>query len=218
MKPIVIAGPTAAGKTTHARLLAEQLTVPYFSASTVLRSLAKERHGWAEVWGGRWSPDLDRLRNEVDVDAEVDARMLSLLRDSPSGVFDAAILPWGEGVSEEAVCVWIESDLPSRTRKCYVSHLDNARVDIIEAKKVVLQKDKFTSDVLRRRYDAEYACDDRFHVVVDNSAFIHEATVASAVHGVALFSTILRRVVDFVSGASDELPRCGEVLRARHVA
>jgi cytidylate kinase len=198
---IVISGLTAAGKTTHAKLLAEELGLPFYSASDLLRSLASERYEVCGDWGDRWSPRFDELRSNSNLDDEIDLRMLQLYQQSSSGVFDSCFLPW-LSIERDGVNIWIESDLPSRVRKCFVSHLDNSRIDLEEASRIVTDKDAFTIAALERSVNAKYEPDDRFDLVVSNTDLMPQATVSSAVRGVAIFAPVLYECIGYLTGRS----------------
>lgn len=196
-KVIVIAGFTAAGKTTHGRLLAESFGLPYYSASAVLRRFAREVHDVPDSWGERWHPGVDMVRADPSLDKQVDEFMLELLSDAESGVFDACFLPWVYDRSD-VVKMWIQSDFDSRVRKCYVSHLDNSRISLQDAAVVVREKDSITRKVLQDSLGMAYEADERFDLVVSNSDLIPAATVAAAVHGVGIFSQLVQRCVEYL--------------------
>jgi len=211
---IIVSGLTAAGKTTHAKALAELLDVPFFSASALLRQLAINDPDMVAEWGDRWNPHVDSVRNVVDIDTEVDRQMTALVAAAPCGVFDAALLPWLS--SDEAIInLWIESDEPSRIRKCYVSHLDNAGLSLDDARKVVQEKDAFTGRVLAGRHGAVLTADDRFDIVATNSDLIPDASVAAAAIGSAIFSPVILASVLYLIGHSIVEPTDTRLLRIR---
>lgn len=199
IEKIVISGLTAAGKTTHAKLLAERLGLPYYSASDLLRSIAAEQFDVRGDWGNRWSPRMDELRATSALDDEIDARMVEIYNQSLNGVFDSCFLPW-LCEDRQGVNIWFESDMRSRVRKCYVSHLDNSRIDIEQAQRVVRDKDAFTESALERSVGAKYEPDDRFDLVLTNTALMPEATVFSSVRGVAIFAEVVNNCVNYFTG------------------
>jgi cytidylate kinase len=180
---ILISGLTAAGKTTHARRLAQVLDLPYFSASQIL----------AEILGdnGPWSPRVDLLRADHDVDREVDRRILQTFDIQPEGVFDAWALPWL--TSSSALRVWLESDLPSRVRKAFVTELRRGNhPEYPEIEQLVLKKDDFS----RRRFQHTHRFDiyvDRtvFDLVIDNSSYIPRASIEASDRGIKAFELVL---------------------------
>lgn len=213
-KVVVISGLTAAGKTTHGKLLAEAMGMPYFSASDALRALVSKEHGVSDAWGERWHPGVDTVRNDGDVDRQVDRMMLEVVQRSDHGLFDACFLPWLYDGSD-VINIWLESDLESRIRKCYVSHLDNARISIGEARDVVERKDQVTRKALLRTQNSVYRPDGRFDAVLCNSDLMQSATVASAVRGVAVFSKLLEECVYYLLGMNAGRPNHERILFLR---
>jgi cytidylate kinase len=99
---ILISGFTAAGKTTHARLLAEDLGWAYLGLSGVRRELP----GYGEATeppGAEWEPAMDRPMTQ----------RLATMRGP--AVVDAWLQPWLSGRAD-AVRVWLDSDEQSRLR------------------------------------------------------------------------------------------------------
>jgi cytidylate kinase len=187
---VILSGLTAAGKTTHARLLAEELDCPCFSAGQLLAELhSSELRGWV--------PEVDRHRaGDTSLDLRLDALALETLIGHDDCVMDAWALPWfATGV--DAVRVWIESDLHSRILKATVSELREGRVSSYDRRRaVVTDKDDFS----RQRFAAIHQFDlftDRapFDVVVDNSHFIQTPTIAASDAGIERFQPVLRDAI-----------------------
>jgi len=211
---IVISGLTAAGKSTHGRLLAEHFDLPYFSATDVLARLVAGRSG--EPPPSRWEPALDDARGEdVSIDDELDEILLRTFRNLP-GVFDACLLPW-VGPEEPTVRVWIESDLTSRLRKCVVSHWDEG-VGPEEVQARVARKDAFTIGRLRDAHDEEYGPDDRFDVIASNTSLIPVARPAAAEAGIRAFHPVLAAAVGFSAAVDAQAPSSPWLLRLRRAA
>jgi cytidylate kinase len=185
---ITVSGLTAAGKTTHARRLADELGLPYFSASQIVSRLSGQP--------GPWSPRIDTVRAERDIDAEVDRHITHLFETAPAGVFDAWALPWL--TAAPAIRVWIESDQPSRVRKAYVSELRRGRVPDEQAvQELVNTKDRFSQQQFKIRHKFDLFIDhDVFDIVIDNSAYIPVASIAASDHGIESFHPVfLERIV-----------------------
>jgi len=199
-RSIVFSGLSAAGKTTHAKLLAAELDLPYYSASSFLTKLASERAHKSVDWGdGRWSPQVDAVRAQSDIDDEVDRQLTTALRETDGAVFDGCFLPWLYEVPD-VINIWIESDEPSRIRKCVVSHRSGLNLANAECETVLREKDRFSRAYLlgkcRKRFSPTAG---RFDVVADNSDLIPQATVACSERGVRLFhSDLSEAVVDLL--------------------
>ena len=191
---IILSGLTAAGKTTHGRLLAETWDLPYYSMVRVMGDVLA--HDWPALPTGRWTPARDLVRRDHPaVDLLADERMVRLAETTPTGVFDAWALPWLYH-RDDAVRLWLDSDLPSRIRKYQVAQLpllpDEAAVrQLLEA------KDGFA----RARFAELYGFDlytDRtpFELVADNSSYLPVATADAARTGVAAFHRELLRLFE----------------------
>jgi cytidylate kinase len=208
---VVLSGRTAAGKSTHGRLLARDLEMPYVSATQILARLVAERTG--SRLEQRWQPSLDRARGaDSTIDDDLDAEMTGLFSGSSEGVFDACLLPW-VAPDVPAVRVWLESDFPSRLRKCVVSHWD-VQISWGDAQERVVGKDAFTSTRLAQSCGGVYEPDaDRFEVIVSNSDLIPEATPEAARAGIASLQPVLLGAVKFAAGMTLEQPKSEWILR-----
>lgn len=200
---VVISGYTAAGKTTHARLLAEAMGLEFLSAAELLL----ERLGFdltvqseSEIWF-RHNAVIDRRRRtEGAVDADLDEYLVDRATRDDGVMFDARFLPWLTGAP--MLRVWLDSDLPSRASKCRVS-VDAP--DIAECAVVIQEKD--TLDVRRfadrgRVFGPEPGL---FDIVLDNSAFITESTRACAARGVEAFHPYVMAAVEAALGDQGRL-------------
>jgi cytidylate kinase len=117
MTNIAFAGLTAAGKTTHAQRLATDLGYDYVSATDILFEILRvprDTHPWFNQ-----ADAISAARQDGAVDAELESRLVDLARTRDRAVFDSWALAWICPVP--VVRIGIESDLPSRTRKCLVS-------------------------------------------------------------------------------------------------
>jgi cytidylate kinase len=191
---IIISGLTAAGKTTHGRLLASTWDLPYYSMVRVMGDVLA--HDWPALPTSRWTPARDLVRRDnADVDLLADERMVRLAETTPIGVFDAWALPWLYD-RDDAVRLWLESDLPSRIRKYQVSQLPLCP-DEAAVRELLADKDGFA----RARFAELYGFDlytDRspFELVADNSSYLPVATADAARAGVAAFHRELLRLFE----------------------
>lgn len=179
---IFVSGLTAAGKTTHSRLLAETFGLRYFCMLDILSS----RLGASQT---RWTPRFDGRDPEVDLGA--DRLMVQLATTEAGGVFDAWALPWLYA-GQDAISVWIESSPESRLNKAKVSemlaHMTSTAADGVDLASLLEEKDHFS----RRRFYDLYGFDlytDRspFNLVLDNGPLMPSPSCDAAIRGVALF-------------------------------
>ena len=183
MPKVIVSGLTAAGKTTHSKLIADFLDVPYFSGSGLLSELAGIP--------GPWRPEVDLVRTEGALDRALDTLMISRLDTSQDGVFDAWTLPWL--TTSPVIKVWIQSDLPSRVRKAMVTELRRGELPVQEAVQgMVYEKDEFSRTLFNKLYDFDLFNDHWvFDLVIDNSSYISAATIEDSDKGIASFNEAL---------------------------
>jgi cytidylate kinase len=209
MTNIAFAGLTAAGKTTHARRLAADLGYDYVSATDILFKLLDMTPG-----EDPWFSQLDAItaaREGDAVDAELEARLVDLAQTRTRTVFDSWALAWICPVP--IVRIWIESDLPSRTRKCLVSLGAKPR-PLVECEEVLRVKDGHNRAMFRRRHHFDLFTDrDRYHAVLCNSHLILGATYQDAQRGIAAFAPVVHdAAVAIMTGDAEGLAG----LRAGH--
>jgi cytidylate kinase len=191
---ILISGFTAAGKTTHSRLLARSLGWEYFGMSELRRARLPPgllgRH--------EWLPSLDKLRAD---DPESDANLDSLVTVTVTAsarplVVDAWLQPWLCG-RPDALRIWLQSDLRSRLLKATVSRLrSGCRPPFAGLAEQVSMKDQFSVDMFERLYDIRFGYDAKlFDLSIDNSRYIQIASICASDRGIAEFQPELERVV-----------------------
>lgn len=192
---IAFAGLTAAGKTTHARLLARELGYTYVSATDILLNLLGVDTPGDRVWFSRLA-EINEARGDGSVDAELEQRLLQLNRARQATVFDTWALAWiGDG---PLVRLWLESDVESRARKCLVSQ-ENQCLGINECRKLIHEKDEFNYELFAQRHNFDLFTDrDRYDVVLSNSHLIPEATESAALAGIEAFAPIVHAAVTAV--------------------
>jgi cytidylate kinase len=197
MTNIAFAGLTAAGKTTHAQLLAADLGYSYVSATDILFDILQLPRG-----GNPWFTQLDAIsaaREGDAVDDELEARLEDLAQARDQTVFDSWALAWISPVPMARI--WIESDLPSRTRKCLVS-LGDAPRPLAECETVLRAKDDHNRAMFLRRHGFDLFRDRaRYHAVLCNSHLIPGATQRDAERGIEAFAPIVRDAALAVMGA-----------------
>lgn len=189
---IAFAGLTAAGKTTHALRLANELGYDYVSAADILLEILGVQESSDQIWFSRLD-EINTARAGDAVDIELERRFLELARTKHRIVFDTWALAWiGEN---PLVRVWIESDIPSRTRKCVVSQ-HSERLGEAECRQLIQHKDAYNRDIFRRRHKFDLFRDrGRYDAILCNSHLIPEASQAAANSGIELFAPVVNAVV-----------------------
>ena len=104
-------------------------------------------------------------------------------------MFDSWALAWICPVP--VIRIWIESDLPSRTRKCLVSLGDDPR-PLAQCERVLRAKDDYNRTMFRRRHGFDLFTDrERYHAVLCNSHLIPSATGQAARRGIEAFAPVI---------------------------
>lgn len=185
---IAFAGLTAAGKTTHAKRLAEQLGYDYVSATEILLDMLGIDDPSDQVWFTRLE-EIQVARGDGAVDTELEECLVSMSRKRQRTVFDTWALAWiGD---DPLVRIWIESDLESRVRKCLVSQRSK-QLGTEEYKRLIQDKDEFNRHIFRWRHGFDLFTDrHRYDAVLCNSHLIPVATAAAANSGIEAFAPIV---------------------------
>jgi cytidylate kinase len=187
MTNVAFAGLTAAGKTTHAQRLAADLGYDYVSATDILFEILRvprHAHPWFNQAGA-----ISAARQDGAVDAELESRLVDLARTRDRTVFDSWALAWICPVP--VVRIWLESDLPSRTRKCLVS-LGGEPRPLSECEAVLRSKDDYNRAMFLRRHGFDLFRDrEQYHAVLCNSHLIPSATEQESRRGIEAFAPVV---------------------------
>jgi cytidylate kinase len=211
---IAFAGLTAAGKTTHAKLLAEKLNYDYISATDILLDILGVHEPGDQIWFTRLK-EIELARGDGSVDAELEERLITLNRERQRTVFDTWALAWiGD---DPLVRIWIESDLASRVRKCIVSQRIQ-RLSYEECKSLILDKDAFNRSMfLRRRGFDLFEDRGRYDIVLCNTHLIPEATHTAAHSGIDRLAPVVYAAVSFVLRSNESGARATQQENSREV-
>lgn len=200
---IATAGLTAAGKTTHGKLLATQLGYEYVSATDVLLELA----GLGELDSEQaWFSAYDKIqkaREGYSIDIELERRLNDLAASRDGVVFDTWALAWIS--PSPMIRIWIESDLPSRARKCYVSQREPL-LDLQQCQELIERKDQESRENFLERHDFDLFVDrGKYHLILDNSMLIPEPIHESSRAGIETFAPVVRMAVSAVASNAPDV-------------
>jgi len=148
----------------------------YVSGSQVLRDLLGDQ-------SAAWDPSIDKRRETLDLERQVDLAVLQRFSNSHEGVFDTWSLPWL--ARSEVESIWIESDFESRVRKCIVSYLERGmEISYDESKAILLAKDKKSREVMQQNWNFDLFSDrSPFNLIIDASQLIPEVSIPAARRG-----------------------------------
>lgn len=188
---ILLSGFTAAGKTTHAQLLARELGWAYIGMSEIMSSVIPP-----SLRGSReWETSHDEYRaSHATVDQKVDQLMSDRVRATSNLVVDAWLQPWL--YTAPALRVWIDSDRRSRAMKCVVSFLREGKSPPEDPVELIDRKDQFSVKQFQANYGVAFGPDNRvFDLTVDNSRYISAPTIMASDVGIRSFHLVLLQQV-----------------------
>jgi cytidylate kinase len=186
---------TAAGKTTHALLLARDLGYRYVSATQMMAELAGipadqvDERFWLT-----FGDQIAELRKQPDLDLELDRRLIQLATERDDLVVDAWAAPWLLP-RESAVAVWLGSTHETRSMKASVS--DEGRETVSWYSDFIAEKDRTTRRYFLDLYDFDLfdTPGGSFDLVIDNSAHIRVPTREDSDRGIAEFHPTFRHAI-----------------------
>ena len=185
---IAFAGLTAAGKTTHAKILAEELGYGYISATDIILDILQIKETTPDrVWFSDYDK-VEQAREGDEVDIELETRITYITDKQDGLVLDTWAMAWIYSGVMPMVRLWIESDENSRTRKCYVSQGKNKMLDMDGCRKLINKKDIDTRIKFQRRLGFDIFTDrERYDIIFNNTMLIPEATEDVAQKGIQVF-------------------------------
>jgi cytidylate kinase len=189
---IIVSGLTAAGKTTHALLIAKWLGYDYVSASSLMLDRLRVGHDETNtLWSTRFD-EVETRRDEGSVDRELNEHLKVELHRRDRTVFDSWSAAWLDP-AQRCLRIYIESDRNSRALKARVSQEPHGPyLSISACRRLIDRKDESTAARLNPLLGSDIRCDrSPFDLVLDNSALIREPTVASARRGIRVFHDLL---------------------------
>jgi cytidylate kinase len=201
---IAFAGLTAAGKTTHARLLAEHLGYRYVSATEIMLDILGLRgYDLKRVWFNHMD-EIEKARSGDQVDEELEARLLALAESENGLLLDSWAMAWI--CPTPVIRIWIDSDRLSRHWKCFVSQGAKSQLSLVECAELIDRKDSTTQQSFLRRHNFDLFSDHgAFDAILTNTWMIDSPTQAAANRGIKMFEPVLQTVVEHLL---QEEPQC----------
>ena len=197
---IAFSGLTAAGKTTHAKLLAQELGYKYISAAEVFLEIMDVKDKSERAWLIQLD-EIETARQNSKTDLEVDARLEHIANSEGGLMLDAIAM--GHIYKGPLIRIWLESDVPSRTRKCYVSQGEEKTLDISKCTDFLEEKDGYTRSVFQRLYHFDYFTDmSKYDAILCNTTLIPEATEIASQKGIDTFAPAVSAVVRYLAAAA----------------
>ena len=196
---IFIAGLTAAGKTTHSKLLASEFNLQYVSASSLLLSYAKVDSSTLpkDFWVSSASYSLRQQREkDPSMDLLVDQQLILMANSAGRLVFDSWGLPWLSSAS--GLRIWLASSLESRWWKATISHESDFDPNSRGILSEIVNKDNSIKDYFFANYGFNIFQDHQvFDYILDITNFITAPNKESSQLSVLNSQKLLSAVVDY---------------------
>lgn len=192
---IAFAGLTAAGKTTHAKILAEQLGYKYVSATEIILDILDMANDPDSVWFTHYD-EIEKEREGDKIDIELESRVRKMADSQGGLVLDT----WAMAYIYKGplIRIWIESDESSRTRKAYVSQNEKS-LELNGCNLLINRKDSETREKFITRLGFDLFTDmSRYDTVVCNTDLIPLPTKASSKDGIRTFSPVIYDVAYYL--------------------
>jgi cytidylate kinase len=197
---VCISGLTAAGKTTHAHLLAGEFGLTYVSGSQIQLNFRGLSPIQAKDF---WITEAAKsLWNEHDF-RRIDDELLRIESHTHGCVFDTSTMPWRR--RKPALSIWLESDLASRSCKSIVSHRGRGVFAPHEYADRIEEKDRATIDLYNRLYRLEIGRDlSPFDLILDIGKLIATPSLEASLSSIRSVHAIVRAAAGwFLTGRSD---------------
>jgi cytidylate kinase len=196
---LFISGLTAAGKTTHAKMLASAFALQYVSASSFL--LQQVDIDPEMLPNNFWiSPLASQLRErraaDQSIDEWVDQHMITAASELDHVVFDAWGLPWLSAAP--GLRIWLDSSTRARWWKALISQGAASSTSADQILEEITEKDTFTRNYFLARYGFDIFRDHQvFDYCLDITEFITAPTYEASLQSIAASHEIVAAVVHY---------------------
>jgi len=175
---VMISGLTAAGKTTHCRMIESHFRMDYVSSSAVLLDALgiANRERPDDFWVSDKASEIHKKReNDRTIDRLIDKSLSEHIENNDNLIIDSWGMPW---ITQcEGFRIWLDSSLESRIWKSIVSHNAEHDYSLESYKKRIIKKDLHTRDFFLSEYRFDLFEDyEMFDLVVDIGSFIKSPT------------------------------------------
>ena len=194
---IAFAGLTAAGKTTHAKILAEQFGYEWISATAIILDILGVGENPEKVWFSDYKR-IQKAREDDRVDIELERRVRKLAKSRDGLILDT----WAMAYIYEnpLIRIWIESDEDSRMRKCYISQGQKKLLELSECRRLIHEKDNSARSKFARRLKFDLFTDmSRYDAILSNTDLIPEPTDQCSRTGISTFTPVVHDVVHYLA-------------------
>jgi CMP/dCMP kinase len=158
---ITLNGHSGTGKSTIAKMLAQELGIKHYSSGDFQRQLAKERGLTIAEWG-------EKQRNDPQFDRMVDDRMVETARNSGDMIIDgwiaAHFLP-------ESLKIFFKGDLAIRAKRITTVREAESYSDIETAMKMIKEKESVNRKRWIEFYGFDFMDENNYDLVIDTTGF-----------------------------------------------
>ncbi|MDP2666080.1 MAG: cytidylate kinase family protein [Candidatus Diapherotrites archaeon] len=172
--PILISGLIGSGKSTLARRLGKKYGLRFISGSQVHRDVLAERLGISVKrmnTPGFWETELGKKgthmrAGDLNMDKEVDARLVKRLKQFPSSITDSRLMPWQ--YKGKAIRIWLTA--PEKERAARVAQRDGSTHHA--ALTAIRERGNTDQRIYKKLYGIAFGMDlSPFDLVLTNTGF-----------------------------------------------
>lgn len=177
MKPIILCGSPAVGKTTVAKFIASKLKLKLIGGGDILKEIALEE-GYNSVGDDWWDTKegmkfMEERAGSPEFDKEVDRRLLARA-EKGDVVITSYTLPW---LAKDGVKVWLAGNKKSRAER--MAKRDSSSPE--ECAKVIEERDRENFALYKKLYGIRFGKDLSPFSIIVGTDDVPAAEVAKSV-------------------------------------